>query len=217
LFETFSKRLFDTPLIPASRSSHSGKPFAAFTMFRLFDSAMLRLATPADIPALTTLIERSVHGLHHHAYTDSQRTQALGTVFGVDTQLIADGTYYVVLDGDAIVACGGWSYRSTLFGPDAHKTGLDNRLDPLQDAARIRAFFVDPTHARKGLGKQILETCLRAATDQGFKRFALAATLPGIPFYRRMGFRDGETLYQTLSNGEPLPLMHMVLDIAETR
>jgi GNAT superfamily N-acetyltransferase len=175
---------------------------------------MPRLATPEDIPALTALIERSVHGLHHDAYTDSQRIQALGTVFGVDTQLIADGTYYAALDGDNFVACGGWSYRSTLFGADAHKSGSDNRLDPGQDAARIRAFFVDPAHARKGLGKLILETCLQAAATHGFRRFQLAATLPGIPFYQRMGFRDGETFCQLLGNGEPLPLMHMVLDLA---
>jgi GNAT superfamily N-acetyltransferase len=176
---------------------------------------MLRQATPADIPSLTALIERSVHGLQHDVYTDSQRTQALGTIFGVDTKLIADGTYYAALDGDAIVACGGWSYRSTLFGADAQKSGVETRLDPGQDAARIRAFFVDPAYARKGFGKLILETCLQAAAAHGFRRFELAATLPGIPFYRRMGFRDGETFSQPLGNGEPLPIMRMVLDLAE--
>jgi GNAT superfamily N-acetyltransferase len=170
---------------------------------------MPRLATPDDIDGIARLIERSVHGLQSHHYSDTQRQHALGSVFGIDSQLIIDRTYYTITQGDRYLACGGWSFRSTLFGADAHKTTADRLLDPANEAARIRAFFVDPDHARQGLARLILDTCLAAAVNHGFRQVELAATLPGIPFYQKMGFQPLGLFNQALGNGESLALMKM--------
>jgi GNAT superfamily N-acetyltransferase len=170
-----------------------------------------RVAQPSDIPALHRLIERSVRGLQAGDYSQQQIDGALGTILGVDTQLIADGTYFVIESSTdhRLIACGGWSRRNTLFGAD-NRPGRDaSLLDPKTDAARIRAFFVDPDWARKGIGSRILELCENAARREGFTRFEMGATLTGVPLYRRHGYTEIERIEQPLKNGESLPIVRM--------
>jgi len=175
----------------------------------------IRPATGADIPALTALIDFSARRLQAGDYSPEQIEGALGTVFGVDTQLIADGTYFVVetTGEDArpvIVGCGGWSKRKTLFGSD-HRPGRENQLlDPARDNARIRAFFVHPDWARQGVGSMILDTCEQAARDAGFSGFELGATITGERLYAVRGYRAMEKLAVPLANGTSLPIILMV-------
>lgn len=174
----------------------------------------LRLATLDDIPELEKLIEASVRVLQRGDYSEAQREGALGTVFGVDTQLIADGTYYVAMerqvDGhEVIVGCGGWSKRKTLFGSDHGPYRMSELLDPAKDAAKIRAFFVHPEWARRGIGSWILNACEKAAYDAGFRRFEMGATLTGVPLYAARGYTEVERIEVPLKNGELLPVVRM--------
>ena len=142
----------------------------------------------ADVPALEQLITASVCGLNAGLYTPAEMEAALAGVFGVDTQLISDGTYYVI-DGPAgPVAGGGWSGRRTLYGGDKMKGAEDPRLDPGTEPARIRAFFVHPDWSRRGLARRLYAECERAALVAGFRAFELMATLPGEPLYVALGF-----------------------------
>ncbi len=176
---------------------------------------LLRLATPDDIPAIAALIEVSVRGLQANDYTFEQREGALGSVFGVDRLLIEDRTYFVVEDAaQSIIACGGWSKRNTLFGSDNAPVKNDNWLDPHVDAARIRAFFVHPAHARRGLGSLIMRTCEEAARQAGFRKLTLGATLTGIPLYERHGFRQMERVEVPLANGTSIPIVRMEKELA---
>jgi GNAT superfamily N-acetyltransferase len=174
-------------------------------------SFILRKALPADIPHLRTLIEASVRGLQAADYTPTQIEGALQTVYGVDSQLIADGTYFVVEAGPepVIVGCGGWSKRKTLFGGDRWTEREDALLDPQQDAAKIRAFFVHPNWVRRGIGSMILEACENAATAAGFTRLEMGATLTGVLLYRARGYVPLEHLSAPLKNGESLPIVRM--------
>ena len=142
-------------------------------------------------------------------YTPEQIASALRFMFGVDTQLIDDGTYYVVQQRDRIVAAGGWSGRRTLFGGDQWKHGADPSLDPATDGARIRAFFVDPGSARRGLGRMLFDQCLSDARTAGFQRLELMATLPGEPLYRALGFEADEQVMLALPDGVEVPLVRM--------
>ena len=169
----------------------------------------LRPATLQDLPALRELIPLSVRGLSHADYTPAQIESAIRYVFGPDTQLIADGTYFVAEEAGQIVGCGGWSFRRTLYGGDQAKAGEDTRLNPQTEAARIRAFFVHPDWARKGIGSQIMEACLSAARTAGFQRLELVATLPGVPLYRAFGFEEAERLEDTLPDGVTIPFVWM--------
>ena len=169
----------------------------------------IRPARLDDTPALESLIVESVMILQADHYTLEQREGALGTVFGVDTQLIRDGTYLVAEAGELIVGCGGWSKRKTLFGSDHVPQKDDAWLDPRFDAARIRAFFIRPGWARRGIGSRILEACESAAIAQGFTRFELVATLPGVPMYRARGFQAAEKFDVPLPNGAKLPVVRM--------
>lgn len=169
----------------------------------------LRLATRNDIPTLQALIARSGRELSAGYYTPAQADAITVHVFGVDTQLIDDGTYFAIEDEDRIVACGGWSGRRTLFGGDQHKHGEDNRLDPATEPARIRAFFVDPACARRGHARRILDACLDAASAAGFAAIELAATLPGEPFYVRFGFEAIERFELPLAGGISVELVRM--------
>lgn len=169
----------------------------------------LRPAQMPDIPALQALIAQSVMVLQADDYTEAQRKAALGTVFGVDTQLIRDQTYFVIEADGEIVACGGWSYRRTLYGADALAGREDNILDPKSDAARIRAFFVRPGWTRRGLGGQILTACEAAATAAGFRRFEMGATLTGIALYRAYGYEPIEETLAEMSDGLTLPIVRM--------
>jgi N-acetylglutamate synthase-like GNAT family acetyltransferase len=184
----------------------------------------LRLATPEDIPALRELIDRSVRELQAQDYTSAQIEGALKTVFGVDSQLIADGTYIVAEAGVPeaesklgtfavarlmIVGCGGWSKRKTLYGGDRWTEREDTMLDPLRDAAKIRAFFIHPDWARRGIGSMILEACEDAAKAAGFRRYEMGATLTGAKLFGARGYVAIEPISIPLVNGENLPVIHM--------
>ena len=170
---------------------------------------MIRVATLNDVRFIETLIGDSVHGLQANDYDLNQRTGALGTVFGVDRQMIADGTYFVIEVEGRVAACGGWSARRTPFGGDRSPQKDDSMLDPATDAARIRAFFVHPDWARRGLGRQLYDACERAASTAGFRSFELMATLPGVPLYRALGFTDVERVTLTLSDDVAMPFVRM--------
>ena len=170
----------------------------------------IRTATLEDVPVLEVLIEESVRTLQAGYYTTAQMDGALGTVFGVDTQLIRDGSYFVAESESQIVGCGGWSRRKTLFGSDQVAQKDDTWLDPERDAARIRAFFIRPGWERRGIGSRILEACESAAVAHGFSRLELAATLPGVPMYQARGFSATESFDVALPNGLGLPVVKMV-------
>jgi GNAT superfamily N-acetyltransferase len=169
----------------------------------------VRLATAADLPALERLIPRSVRGLSRGYYDERQIESAIRHVFGPDTQLIADGTYFVVTAGDSIVGCGGWSKRRTLYGGDQMKSGADPLVDPASEPARIRAFFVDPEWSRRGIGSKLMDACVDAARAAGFRTLELAATLPGVPLYRAFGFRELERVQAPTPDGVGLPIVRM--------
>jgi GNAT superfamily N-acetyltransferase len=169
-----------------------------------------RLATPEDIPWLRGLIEQSVRTLSAPYYTGPQIESALRYVFGPDTQLIADRTYYVIESEEGeLVAAGGWSRRRTLYGGDQMKGAEDPLLEPTTEAARIRAFFVHPAWARHGLGRQLFDRCAEDAAMAGFRKLELMATLPGEPLYRALGFAQLERAVAPLPDGEMLPEVHM--------
>jgi GNAT superfamily N-acetyltransferase len=172
----------------------------------------LRLATPADIPALHALIEASVRVLQANDYTPAQIEGALGTVLGVDTQLIADQTYFIAetSEGNQIAGCGGWSKRKTLFGADRAAVREPELLDPATDAAKVRAIFVHPDFARRGLGSLILATVEDAARAAGFRHFEMGSTLTGVPLYKLKGYVEVERINVPLSNGEAVPVVKMV-------
>ena len=176
---------------------------------------LLRPAVLADAGPLNALIRESVLGLSQKDYSPTQLESALRHLFGIDSRLIEDGTYYVIeLDGRPI-ACGGWSKRSTLFGGDQYTDRSDNRLDPKTEAARIRAFFVHPDFARHGVATRLLDACARAARGAGFRRLELMSTLPGIPFYAQRGFQAHERVDLELPDGVRVPLLRMSKEIAE--
>ncbi len=174
-------------------------------------SLRIRHATPADIDELWALIDLSVRVLQAGDYSAEQIEGALGTVFGVDSQLIADGTYFVVeTDEPQIAGCGGWSKRKTLFGADAVSNREDNLLDPARENARIRAFFVHPDWARRGIGSRILQACEDDAAAAGFRGFELGATITGERLYRVRGYEPIERIEVRLPNGASLPVIRMV-------
>jgi GNAT superfamily N-acetyltransferase len=183
----------------------------------------LRLAAAADVPVLRRLIDASVRGLQIHDYTSAQLEDALRTVYGVDSQLIADQTYFAVEYRSSehtqarvnaqIVGCGGWSKRKTLYGGDVWSKREDTLLDPAKDAAKIRAFFVHPDWARHGIGSIILEACESAARTAGFRRLEMGATLTGVPFYKAKGYEALENVDVPLSHGLHLPIVRMSKEI----
>lgn len=184
----------------------------------------IRKAVPEDVPVLNALIEMSVRKLQAKDYTTAQMEGALKTVFGVDSQLIADGTYLVAevkasepessgaprgKEGWMIVGCGGWSKRKTLYGGDAWTAREDSLLDPRRDAAKIRAFFIHPDWARRGIGSMILEACENAAKADGFTSYEMGATLTGAKLFGAKGYVEVENIEIPLNNGESLPVIHM--------
>lgn len=182
------------------------------TIFRI------RKATLEDVPVLTGLIDSSVRGLQTEDYSPAQMEAALQTVFGVDSQLIADETFLVaetnasVGGGQSpsiIAGCGGWSQRKTLYGGDRWMNREDSLLDPAHDAAKIRAFFVHPSWARQGLGTLILNACEGAAKLAGFTRCEMGATLTGVKLFQARGYRPVESFEIPLSNGISLPIVRM--------
>lgn len=168
----------------------------------------LRLAHPDDMPVLSALMDRAIGELLQD-FLPPEGVKASYEIMGLDTQLIADGTYFVVEEGDAIAGCGGWSRRATLFGGD-HSAGRDAALlDPKTDAARVRAMYTHPAHTRKGVGRIILDACEAAARAEGFSRVEMAATMGGVPLYRACGYHDIEPFEAVTSTGYRVPLIRM--------
>lgn len=172
-------------------------------------SPSYRLATLADVPALEALIPLSARQLQTAHYTATQIEGAIGTVFGVDTQLILDGTYYAAEADHRLVGCGGWSRRKTLYGGDRAKTAPDPLRDPATEPAMIRAFFVHPDYARRGIGRRIMELSEAGATAAGFKTIEIVATLPGVPLYTSFRYESVERFEITLPNGATMPVERM--------
>jgi GNAT superfamily N-acetyltransferase len=179
----------------------------------------LRVATVEDVPGIRELIGESVRGLQKEDYSAAQIEGALATVFTVDSQLIADGTYFIATTEDGEVAgCGGWSFRKTLYGGDHQlevhqpETG-DSRLDPKADAAKIRAIFVHPRFARQGVGSLILEAAERAALTAGFRRFEVGSTLTGVALYTLKGYREVARIGVPVGGGEEIEVVRMVKGI----
>ncbi|HEY2144631.1 MAG TPA: GNAT family N-acetyltransferase [Steroidobacteraceae bacterium] len=175
----------------------------------------LREARAADVPALEALIARSARGLSTQEYRPAQIEGALRGAFGVDSQLLADETYFVVEDAGCIVGCGGWSFRSTLFGGDARLGRDSSTLDPKTEAAKIRAFFVEPHSARRGIGSLLLEHCERQARSRGFSRVELMATLPGVKLYAARGYTPQAMVHFDLGNGESIEFIPMRKSLAQ--
>ena len=193
-----------------------GKLSSTRIMLETGSNFRIRTAQIADIPALHRLIELSVRGLQAADYTPRQIEGALGTALGLDTQLVQDATYFVAVPADQpgiLAACGGWSPRRTLFGSDGSSGRSADLLDPLIDAARIRAIFVHPDWARRGLGSQILQHCESEAMRAGFRRFEMGSTLTGVPLYRLRGYTELERVDVPLPNGEVLPVIRMAKSV----
>jgi GNAT superfamily N-acetyltransferase len=169
----------------------------------------LRKATTADIPALDALIARSARGLSAGDYSAAQIEGAFRGAFGVDSQLLTDETYFVVEDLGDMVACGGWSFRSTLFGGDARAGRDSSILDPKTQPAKIRAFFVDPGHARRGIGSLLLDHCESQARAYGYREVELMATLPGAKLYAARGYAPGSRVHFNVGSGESIEFIPM--------
>jgi GNAT superfamily N-acetyltransferase len=169
----------------------------------------LRKAAHADIPALKELIARSARGLSGGDYGPQQIEGALRGAFGVDSQLLNDETYFVVEDAGQIVGCGGWSFRSTLFGGDARADRDSSILDPKTQAAKIRAFFVDPGHARRGIGSLLLDHCENQARAHGYREVELMATLPGARLYAARGYTAAPLVRFDVGSGESIEFIPM--------
>ena len=166
-----------------------------------------RLATRDDLAALGAVMDAAIGELQK-AYLSPEEIESSRAIMGIDTQLIDDGTYFVVLDGQVVAGCGGWSRRATLYGGD-HTEGRDpDLLDPTADAARVRAMYTSPAHARRGVGRLILSLCERAARDEGFRRLELMGTLAGESLYAAYGFVPVERLTDD-RGGVAVPLVRM--------
>ena len=168
-----------------------------------------------DVGRMEELIRESAYGLGREEYSDRQIELALESAWGVDTQLVEDGTYYLVMAGERLVACGGWSFRRTLFGNDAEGGRDDSRIDPATGAAKVRAFFVHPDYARKGLGTMLLQHCEEAMLAAGFRKAELMATLPGQKLYARHGYLAGEPGEYPLGEGLGITFVPMWKEFTE--
>lgn len=166
-----------------------------------------RLATSDDLPALTALMERSIGELQK-PFLDPAQIASSRTIMGLDTQLIDDGTYFIVEQDGKLAGCGGWSRRATLYGGDASPGRDAALLDPAKDAARVRAMYTHPDFARRGVGRLILELCETAARAEKFRTVELMATLAGVPLYRACGYMPIEDVVDA-SGGTPVPLLRM--------
>jgi GNAT superfamily N-acetyltransferase len=167
-----------------------------------------RVARRDDMPALKTVMDAAMRALLP-AYLSEDEVEASFAIMGLDSQLIDDGTYFVIESDGCIAGCGGWSQRATLFGGD-HSAGRDALLlDTTRDAARVRAMYTNPQFARRGVGRRILELCERAAALGGFRRVELAATLSGLPLYRACGYEEVEPFFADTPSGIRVPLVRM--------
>jgi GNAT superfamily N-acetyltransferase len=169
----------------------------------------LRLAKEEDAEELEALIALSVRGLQGGHYSPEQMEASLGPVFGVDRQLIRDGTYWVVEDEGRMVGCGGWSFRKKIYGGEGHQLGQEGMLDPARDAARVRAFFVHPDWARRSIGRSLLLACEQAAMEAGFRRAEMVATLTGEALYAACGYAVLAREEAPIPGGWTLPVVRM--------
>ena len=170
-----------------------------------------RLAVTADIPALTELMDAAIAELQR-GFLDDAQIASSRAIMGLDSQLIEDGTYFVVEAGDDVAGCGGWSRRATLYGGNL-TPGRDSKpLDPMVEPARIRAMYTRPAYARRGVGRLILSLCEAAAAAEGFTRLELMSTMSGEPLYIAYGFRPLERLTDA-TGGAPVPLVRMGKDV----
>jgi GNAT superfamily N-acetyltransferase len=170
-----------------------------------------RLATRADLPLLTPVVEAAIGELQKDFLTPEQIASSRA-IMGIDTQLVDDGTYHVVLADGAIAGCGGWSRRATLYGGD-HSAGRDAALlDPATQPAKVRAMYTHPSFARRGVGRLVLSLCAPAARAEGFRSLELMATLAGLPLYRAYGFVPVEELSHA-SGGAAVPIIRMRMDL----
>ena len=170
---------------------------------------VIRKATLDDREAIEELIVESARKLSREDYTEQQIEAAIRTVFGVDTDLIIDGTYFVAESKGRLVGCGGWSRRRTLFGGDQFAKRDSSPLDPEREAAKVRAFFVHPRWARKGIGRALLAACEREAKAGGFRSLELMSTLPGLKLYRAYGYAGEERIECELGDGVEIELVPM--------
>lgn len=169
---------------------------------------LIRLAGQADLPQIDVLMTLSIRALQS-AFLTPEQIEASFEVMGLDTRLIEDQTYFAVMDGGVLVGCGGWSRRATLFGGD-HSSGRDaSLLDPGSDPARVRAMYTHPDHARRGIGRMILDACEGAARKEGFRTAQLAATLAGVPLYKACGYKPIEEFTASTKAGLEIPLVRM--------
>lgn len=175
-----------------------------------------RRAVEADVPALEALIGMSVRGLHGPYYSPAQIDASIGTVFGVDRQLVEDGTYFVVESGGAPFGCGGWSRRAALCGSDSLRTGRDPEVDPRTDPARVRAFFVHPSWVRRGIGASIMALCEREIAEAGFTTVLIMATLPGVPLYLSFGYAETGRVLVDMPGGQSIETVRMEKTLPRT-
>jgi GNAT superfamily N-acetyltransferase len=183
------------------------------TLLRVTGPWSPRTAEESDIPAIEALIPLSVHGLQGSFYSEAQRTAAIGGVFAVDRQLIRDASYFVVEDAGVVVGCGGWSRRRSLCGGDGGRELPDPEIDPASEPARIRAFFVHPAWARRGVGRSLLVACERAIVRAGFRSVTIAATLSGQYLYSSFGYKVTGTFAAELPGGLELPCVSMAREL----
>jgi GNAT superfamily N-acetyltransferase len=166
-----------------------------------------RIATEDDLPVLRGIMARAMDALLS-PFLDASQVRASHAIMGLDTQLVIDGTYLLVLSDGEAAGCGGWSRRNTLYGGD-HSAGRDAALlNPAIEAARVRAMYTDPAFVRRGVGRMILDLCEKAARAEGFTRAEMAATMPGVPLYEACGYRVIER-FEDASGGAPVPLARM--------
>ena len=179
----------------------------------------IRTATMADRPAITELIAESAHGLGKPDYDEDEIEAALQGIWGLDTQLVKDQTYFLAYADNELAACGGWSFRKTLFGSDAEGSRDAAPLDPARDSARIRAFFVRPKFARQGIGSLIMVRCEEEARQAGFQALSLGATVSGQRLYAAHGFVAGEAIDYDLGDGRSMQIVPMTkqLDTSDVK
>lgn len=178
-------------------------------------SYRIRPALICDQPQLETLIAASARTLSRNVYTEEEIETAITHVFGVDSELVADGTYFIVEQDGEFLACGGWSKRKTLFGGDQFAAREAGLLNPSTDPAKIRAFFVHPDHARKGIGRALLEHCEAAARAHGFTQAEMMATLPGVKLYEACGYKAKPAILHPTPNGKTLRFVPMKKDLPQ--
>jgi GNAT superfamily N-acetyltransferase len=173
-----------------------------------------RIAQPEDLPALREVMRRSIEALQHDFLTPEQ-VRASHRVMGIDTQLVSDRTYFIVVEGNRIAGCGGWSWRSTLYGGDASIVDREpHALDPDTDPARIRAMYTDPDFVRRGVGRLILRLCEDAARAAGFRSTTMMATMAGVPLYQSCGYRALKPVLSDPIDGIRVPLVLMEKSLA---